>query len=84
MCAQSLQTFCDLMDCSPLFMEFFSKNTGVDRHFLLQGIISKPRSPAPSALAGGLFAIAPPGKPRFWSLYYISKDLQVANTLRMK
>ena len=53
---------------APLSMGFFSgKNTGVGCHFLLQGNLPdsgiKPTSPAFSALAGGFFTTAPPGKP---------------------
>ena len=73
-CVLSCFRLCDLMDCSPLVMEFSSKNTGVDCHFLLQGIVLKPTFPASPALAGGFFVAEPPGKPRFWLLYYISKD----------
>ena len=64
-------TVCDPMDCSPpgssAHGALSGKNTGVGCHFLLQGNLPdpgiKPTSPAFSALAGGFFTTAPPGKP---------------------
>ena len=51
---------------TPLSMGFPSKNTGVSRHFLLQGNYvtrgSKPHLPSLVAGTGGFFPTEPPGK----------------------
>ena len=54
---------------APLSMGFPGKNTGMGRHFLLQGPANQPMSPA---LAGRLSNAEPPGKPE-WS----SKAIQL-------
>ena len=45
--AKSCLTLCDPLDCSPWWpfclWDFSGKNTGVDCHFLLQGIFQTPR-----------------------------------------
>ena len=45
--------------------DFPGKNTGVGRHFLLQGIFSTQGSLPSPVLAGRFFTPAPPGKPFF-------------------
>ena len=45
--------------------DFSGKNTGVDCHFLLQGIFPGPGMESTSALAGELFTTEPPRKPTF-------------------
>ena len=71
--AKSWLTLWDPMACQvPLPWNFPGKHTGMDYHFLLQGIF-QPRdhelmSPA---LAGGFFTSEPPGKPT--TEHYIAK-----------
>ena len=68
---QLCPTLCNSLNCSPPGLpcpwDFSGKNTRVGCHFLLQGNLPdsgiKPTSPAFSALAGGFFTTAPPGKP---------------------
>ena len=63
--------FCNSVDCSlpgstqPWISS--GKNTGVNHHFLLQAIFPTQGSNFPnqvSCIAGGLFTVEPPGKPR--------------------
>ena len=68
--AQLCLTFCDPMDADRILSPWDSsgKNTGVDCHFLLQGIFptqgsSNPPSPMSPAVAGRIFTTEPPGKP---------------------
>ena len=70
MCSVALSclTLCNPMDCSPTDSSVlgFPKNTGVDCHFLLQGIFLTQGLNlclASSTLAGKFFITAPPGKP---------------------
>ena len=45
--------------------DFPGKNTGVGRHFLLQGGLPNPGIKSVSPFAGGFFTTEPPGKPVF-------------------
>ena len=71
-CAQSCLTLCDFMDCSlsgsSVHGIFSGKNTGVDCHFLLQGIFPTQGSNLSllqvSCIAGRFFPTEPPMKPR--------------------
>ena len=76
--AQSFQTLCNPMDCSPLGSSVHgdspSKNTGVGCHAFLQAIFPTQGLNShllhPFALAGMFFTTESPGKPLAWKCYY--------------
>ena len=72
--AQPCLTLCNPMDCNPpgpkllCPRNFLGKNTGVDCHFLLQGIFLTQESISP-ALAKGFFTTAPPVAAKYLSVW---------------
>ena len=62
---QSCPILCDPMDCNPRTRNSPGKNTGVDSHFLLQGIfLAQGLKPGSPALQADSLLPEPPGKVR--------------------
>ena len=65
-CVQLFVTLWTVACQAPLSMGFFGKNTGVDRHALLQGSFLTPGIEPTSFISPtDSLPLAPPGKPRY-------------------